>query len=48
MIYFLFQDDTYPLIEDMSVHDTVDGRMQKINKSPGIVTTMITMMLILI
>ena len=33
------------MIEDMSVHDTVDHRMQSIKKSPGILTSNITIML---
>ena len=34
-----------PMIEDMSVQDTVDRRMQSIKKSPGIFPTLIIIML---
>ena len=38
-VFFSFQlDSVMPMIEDMSVQDTVDRRMQSIKNSPGTLT----------
>ena len=45
-VFFSFQlDSAMPMIEDMSVQDTVDRRIQSIKNSPGTLTSNITIML---